>query len=266
MQHLESERIAAFDHDAPTVGELAHLEACATCRAERVAFSALTQRAMQVIDAPVHPSTPRLTNWESLSARLHTEGLIDSVATANQRAAELDEVLTEARATDRIISINAPRASNRSRVSNGWWRMAAAAVLLVAGGHLSGRLSDSASTVGPRSTELANVTSDMGPLGLGNTGYSSVEEASKALTRIEREFNRTATWLTANDPSANAPDVLRRRLAQLDQVMAAAYTASQAAPQDQILDRYYRSVRATREITIQQLGKALPVGYTLERF
>lgn len=264
MQHLESERIAAFDHDEPTAGELAHLEACATCRAERVAFSTLSKRALQLIDAPAPPSTPRLTNWENLSARLRTEGLITSSKESDTAEFEL-AVPPQSNPLDRIISINAAREQNAPRMRSDWWRMAAAAVLLVVGGNVWGRYSGAA-TVGPPPSDLQDITSEIGSLGLGNTGYSSMEDASKALARIEREFNKTATWMTANDPSANVPDVLRRRLAHLDQVMAAAYAASQAAPQDKVLDHYHRSVRAARELTIQQLAKALPVGRTLERF
>lgn len=265
MQHLESERIAAFDHDEPTAGELAHLEACATCRAERVAFSTLSKRALQLIDAPVPPSTPRLTSWESLSTRLRTEGLITSEALSDTSEFEVDERLA-ATASDRIVSINSRRDHVAPRVRNEWWRMAAAAVMLVAGGAVWGRFSETAKALGPSSTDLPNITSEISPLGLGSTGYSSMEEASKALARIERDFSRTATWMTANDPAANATDALRRRLVQLDQVVATAYAASEAAPQDRVLKHYYQSAAAARELTIQQLGSALPIGRSLERY
>lgn len=265
MQHLESERIAAFDHDAPTTGELAHLEACATCRAERVAFSTLSKRALQLVNAPVAPSTPPLTNWESLSACLRTEGLIETGASAEPLALELNAGLAVADAED-TISIHSRRASVRPRVKNDWWRMAAAAVMLVAGGTVLGRYGNTAASLGPRSPALPNITSEIGGLGLGNTGYSSMEEASKALARIERDFNRTSLWMTANDPAANASDALRRRLAQLDQVVATAYAATEAAPQDRVLKHYFQSASAARELTIQQLGSALPVGRSLERF
>jgi hypothetical protein len=101
---------------------------------------------------------------------------------------------------------------------------------------------------------------------LGNTGYSSIDEATKALARTEREFDRISLWLTANDPSGKTSDILRRRLAALDQVVAISYAELQAAPQDRVLDHYYRSAYAAREATLQQLGGALPVGRTLERF
>jgi len=37
MQHLDSERLAAFDETPPTADELAHFAQCADCRAERSA-------------------------------------------------------------------------------------------------------------------------------------------------------------------------------------------------------------------------------------
>lgn len=264
MQHLDSERIAAFDHDAPTAGELAHLEACATCRAERAAFSRLSQRALQLIDAPVPSNMPRLTNWESLSARLRTDGLITTPDTGRDDESQHDYAAVGA-ATDRIISINARSAHSHPRVRNEWWRMAAAAVMLVAGGAVWGRYSETAKAIGPGSADLPNITSEM-PLGLGSTGYGSMEEASKALSRIERDFARTSLWMTVNDPSANSTDVLRRRLAQLDQLTASSKMAWDSAPQDKVLEHYYRSAYSARELTLQQLGSALPVGRSLERF
>lgn len=272
MQHLDTERIAAFDHDAPTAGELAHLEACGTCRKERAAFSALSTRALQLVDAPAPASMPRLTSWDALSSQLRAEGLIKTPADASHggydRDVEVDTVTTE-----RVVSLDSRRADSRSadsrsaapvRVRNEWWRMAAAAVMLVAGGVVWGRSSANVADIAPQSSDVP-ITSNLG-LGLGSSSFSSVEEASKALARTERDFNRISLWITANDPSASAPDVLRRRLAQLDQVVAASKTAWDAARQDKVLEHYYKSAFAARELTIEQLGNALPPGRSIERF
>lgn len=262
MQHLDTERIAAFDHDAPTAGELAHLDACATCRKERAAFSALSARALQLVDAPAPASMPRLTSWDALSSQLRAEGLIktsvDAPHAEYDRDVEVDTVTTE-----RVVSLDSRRAAP-VRVRNEWWRMAAAAVMLVAGGVVWGRSSANVATIAPQSSDVP-ITSNLG-LGLGSSSFSSVEEASKALARTERDFNRISLWITANDPSANAPDVLRRRLAQLDQVVATSKAAWDAAPQDKVLEHYYKSAFAARELTIEQLGNALPPGRSIERF
>ncbi|MEO7996882.1 MAG: hypothetical protein ABI852_05530 [Gemmatimonadaceae bacterium] len=262
MQHLETERIASFDHDAPSVDELAHLAACTTCRAERNAFSALSQRSMHLADTPMFPGAPRLTNWESLSKALRAEGLIvggDSV----------DEVSTAevTHTVDAPIALHSwtARAKPRSRMD--WWRAAAAIVIVALGSGAIGRMSARASA-GSSSADSAPVSASVlsGFGGLGNTGYSSIDEAKKALTRTERELDRISLWLTANDPSGKTSDILRRRLAALDQVVAVSYTEWRAAPQDRVLEHYYRTASAAREATLQQLGGALPVGRTLERF
>ncbi|MEO7361418.1 MAG: hypothetical protein ABI120_13885 [Gemmatimonadaceae bacterium] len=255
MQHLETERLAAFDHDAPSVDELAHLDACATCRTERHAFSALNQRSMHLADAPVFPSAARLTNWESLSMALRAEGLMDGTTSVSEF------VDAEPVALQSWVQ----RAKPRSQVE--WWRAAAAIVIVALGSGALGRLSAGlpmAPSSAPTEVASAGVLGGFG--GLGNTGYSSIDEATRALARTEREFDRISLWLTANDPSGKTSDILRRRLAALDQVVAITYAELKAAPQDRVLDHYYRSAYAAREATLQQLGGALPVGRTLERF
>lgn len=256
MQHLETERIASFDHDAPSVDELAHLAACTTCRAERNAFSALSQRSMHLADTPTFPSAPRLTNWDSLSKALRAEGLIVGGAPAD----EVTKVVAPI-----ALKSYTPRAKPRAHVE--WWRAAAAMVIIALGSGAVGRMSAGVSK-GADSSDAASVSAGVlsGFGGLGNTGYSSIDEATKALTRTERELDRISSWLTANDPSGKTSDILRRRLAALDQVVAVSYTEWRAAPQDRVLEHYYRTASAAREATLQQLGGALPVGRTLERF
>lgn len=270
MQHLDSERIASFDHDAPTPGELAHLKACPICRAERMAFSTLSKHALQLIDAPLPANMPRLTSWETLSARLRAEGLVTADAAGDQGVGNLQrEPIREAflpeKSANHVTPINARRAHATPRAGGDWWRMAAAAVMLVAGGAMWGRVSSTGSALNAGELSAAPTTAGF-DVGLGNRGFNSVEEANKALAKTERDFNRISLWITANDPSANASDVLRRRLAQLDQVVASSKSALDAAPQDRVLEHYYRSAYSARELTIQQLGNALPVGRALERF
>lgn len=269
MQHLETERLAAFDHEAPSADELAHLATCATCRTERNAFSVLNERSHHLADVAAHPEAPRLTNWDSLSKALRAEGLIvgapaDDVKTATVAA---PFVATATLSDNEPIAFEpwVQRAKPRSQVE--WWRAAAAMVIVALGSGVIGRLSANAPVLeSPNVAEVSSAGVLSGFGGLGNTGYSSIDEATKALARTEREFDRISLWLTANDPSGNTSDILRRRLAALDQVVAVTYAESKAAPQDRVLDHYYRSAYAAREATLQQLGGALPVGRTLERF
>ncbi|MGV3708008.1 MAG: hypothetical protein ACO1Q7_04140 [Gemmatimonas sp.] len=309
MQHLETERIAAFDHEAPNADELAHLAACTVCRTERNAFAALNQRSMHLADAPVYPPVPRLTNWESLSARLRAEGLITRDAAQDPDAtSEFDAEIvylnaaretahvpvSDARfdnimraigkssnvATD-VAAQAAPAASADTAETSvvpieSWWqrarprsvrevmRVAAAALFFtISGAGLNQIRAERGFTdKGAATTNTAGL--DL--LSLGSTGFSTVDEATKALTRTEREYNRIAMWLTANDPSSNNADVLRRRLAALDRVIAASLDELQSAPDDRVLELHYRSAYEAREITLDQLRAVLPVGRSIERF
>lgn len=280
MQHLDTERIAAFDHEAPTAEELSHLSSCTVCRTERNAFAALTQRSMHLADAPVYPPAPRLTTWESLSTRLRAEGLIKGDGPV--------DVQTEVVEADNDMRFgNVMRALREPVVATGtpdgpvvaldsWWqrakprsarelmRVAAAALFFTVSGAGLNQIRNERGL--PESGNQTTSTAGLDMLNLGSTGFSSVDEATKALNRTERDYNRIAMWLTANDASANQSDVLRRRLAALDRVIAASLEELQAAPDDRVLEHHYRSAYEARELTLQQLGVALPVGRSLERF
>ena len=284
MQHLEAERIAAFDHEAPSVEELAHLTACTTCRTERNAFSALNQRSMHMADAPVYPPAPRLTNWESLSQRLRSEGLMAGEAQV-ARVSDADAGSNELRFESVMRALNTRTPSSERTHSTtkpiameSWWQRAkprtnseffraVAAVLLftITGAGVNQIRNDRLGSASGSMNE-STATASLNPLDLGNTGFSSVEQATKALANTERDFDRISTWLTANDPSANKSDILRKRLAALDRITAAAYQEWQTSPQDRVLDHHFRSAYAARELTLKQLGGALPVGRSLERF
>lgn len=256
MQHLETERIAAFDHEAPSALELAHLAACTVCRTERHAFSALNQRSMHLGDAPVYPPAPRLTDWESLSTRLRAEGLIAGVASSE---------IVHATKESRPLAMESWWLRAKPRGHSEFLRAVAAALIFaVTGAGVNQIRNDrAASPITSSGTSTASI--DFG-LGLGNTGFASVDDATKALAQTERQFDRISTWITSNDPSATKSDVLRKRLAALDRVIATAYEELQTAPQDRVLEHYFRSAKATRELTLKQLGGALPVGRSLERF
>lgn len=272
MQHLDIERLASFDHDAPSADELAHLGACSLCRTERNAFSALSQRAMHLADTPAYPHAARLTNWESLSTQLRAEGLLAGGATTAAFVSAHRPPARVVPAETEPVAIESWFARARPRSRGEWWRVAAAAVLLAGVSGAVGRISASlpltslpvaASTPASGERTAADIFSFSG---LGATGYNSLEDANRALARNERDFDRISLWLTANDPSAKTSDILRRRLAALDQVIAATYDARKAAPQDRVLDHYFRAAYTAREATLQQLGGALPVGRSLERF
>ena len=256
MQHLETERIAAFDHDEPSSAELAHLAACTVCRTERSAFSALNQRSMHMGDAPAYPPAPRLTNWESLSTRLRAEGLIVGTATT---------AIVQDGHVSQPIALESWWQRAKPRNNSEFFRAVAAVLIFTVTGaginQLQNDRAASATAVGGTST----ASIDLG-LGLGNTGFASLDEATKALAQTERQLDGISTWITSNDPSGTKSDILRKRLAALDRVIAAAYAESQIAIRDPVLDHYFHSAKASRELTLKQLRGALPVGRSLERF
>ncbi|MEP6835920.1 MAG: hypothetical protein ABJB74_21200 [Gemmatimonas sp.] len=284
MQHLETERIAAFDHDEPSAEELAHLAACTVCRTERNAFSALNQRSMQMAaDAPAFSAAPRLTNWESLSTRLRAEGLIAGDAPPEvTRFSDAEVASNEVRFENVMRALNKPTFVDRNEnelqavAMDSWWQRAkprsnseffraVAAVLFfaISGAGLNQIRNNRSGSAG----EPTSITSaSIGIPDFSNTGFTSVDQATKALVNIEREFDRASTYITANDPSATKTDILRKRLAALDRVIAATHAEWINAPQDRVLEHHYNSAYAARELTLKQLGGALPVGRSLERF
>ena len=251
MQHLDTERIAAFDHEPPTVDELAHLAACKACRRERTALNELAQLAMLAGDEPIASFAPRLTNWESLSAALRAEGLITGAPVS-----ATSEFAVTATTTSWLS-----RATPRSRTE--WWRAAAAALFLVVGSATVGRLSVTRNT--PASSDFISSSLTTG-IGLGSNGFGSIDEATKALGRTQKEFDRISLWLAANDTTLNSPEKVRRRLAALDQMLAATRAGLEDAPQDPVLEHYYSAAYSAREAALQQLNGALPVGRSIERY
>ncbi|MDQ6612676.1 MAG: hypothetical protein M3Y64_09615 [Gemmatimonadota bacterium] len=252
MQHLDPERIAAFDHEPPSVDELAHLAACKTCRRERAALIELAQMAFLAGDEPVASFAPRLTNWETLSARLRTEGLIANAPPA---------VIASEFAVKSTTTSWLARATPGSRVE--WWRAAAAILILVAAGATADRLIAFPLAQPESGVSSASIASGVG---LGSSGFSSIDDATKALGKTQKDFDRISLWLAANDTTLNSPDRVRRRLAALDQMLAASRAGVEDAPQDPVLKHYYSAAYAAREATLQQLNGALPVGRSLERY
>ncbi len=255
MQHLDSERLAAFDHETFTAVEQAHLAACAHCRGEVEAYARLVQRAGALVARDAASTGPRLSSWESIASGLR------------QNAAPTMEPIAFAPGRSPLLS-------------SPWWSRsslrAAAAVALIAGGAVLGRASSGASLLSAdRAARVAGVmaeslgTGDVSrrPVTSGESGeFVSVGQATSTLSRAQRDYERASLWLAANDSIPHDSDVYRARLAALDQMMAASRAALTDAPQDPVLNQYYLAAFSAREATLQQLGTSLPVGKTLERY
>jgi hypothetical protein len=244
--HVSDERLAAFDHEPFSAEERAHLGACPSCRAELQAYVALQSLAIESRQRDGEADAPRLVAWEAIA-----EGL-------QQPERQPAPVL-------------------RSAPSSRWstlpfLRRAAAAVVLLTGGAVLGRMSgeiSAARAMGAEGAEAAAAATAR-PVAFGSAlppdGYATIEQATAVLERAQRDYERASLWLAANDTTARDSDVYRARLAALDQMMAASRAALRDAPQDPVLNHYFLAAYTAREATLQQLGGALPVDKTIERY
>jgi hypothetical protein len=276
MLHLDAERLAARDHDPLTSDELAHLAQCATCRRERDAFDRLAALAQGERER----TAARLTSWAVLSSALRDEGLITrpsdvpelpaAVEVARPRSAREPLVATTiGDALAPTVSVAASR-HGAGRV-RGWrttaWR-AAAAVLVFASGAVVGR----GTAMPPLAVSTAALPSDAATglatasLSSGADAFRSVEDATLALERAQREYERASFWLASHDTTVNAQSVYRARLAALEQMLNASRAGLFEAPQDPVLNQYYLAAYTAREATLRQLGEAMPVDRVMESF
>lgn len=265
MQHLESTRLAAFDHDPLTVDELAHLAACAMCRAEREAMMQLVSRAGAQVTNDLTANAARLVPWDSLARGLRDAGLLTTGEHALELAASDDAAV--APAVVRALPHSRVTSAERPVSSKPWFiraRQAAAAVALIVGGAAVGRLSSA--PAGDSLLPLAQAGTAAQRIGFGDDGFASVHQATDVLNRAQRDYERASLWLAANDTTIHDSDVYRARLAALDQMMAASRAALRDAPQDPVLNHYYLSAYTAREATLQALSSALPVDKIIERY
>ena len=275
MQHLEPERLAALDHDPPDAAELAHLAACADCRVERDAYASLAQLATTAGHVAGESDDSRLTDWGRLAQQLRTEGLL---RTTGEHAVDVDStplVVRSLRGVDvsspHITPASVPPVVERRAHRVAPFMRVAAALLLVLGGAALGRVSAGAPIIADEMAarvEPQGGTESGGTQGMfvGETGFASVEEATRVLTGAQRDYERASLWLASNDTTVRSSDVYRARLAALDQMMAASRAALRDAPQDPVLNHYYLAAYTAREATLQQLISTLPVDKTIEGF
>lgn len=233
MSHLPTERLAALADEAPTAEELAHLAACALCARERETYRALltsAQLEQTRIGVP-------LTHWESLQPALVADGVIDDGETpwvgASQRRAH-----AQTHWSRRLLRV-------------------AAAVLLVAGGAIVGRVSATSSTeaLADRGTTSAVNAADTA-LSFGN-----VEEARVARRRYEAMYQSATAYLARHDTAtyeSDSPAAIRTRLAALDRVDQTMREALEQAPADPVINGYYLTTLGEREATLRQLNASLP--------
>jgi hypothetical protein len=143
----------------------------------------------------------------------------------------------------------------------------AAALLLVAGGVVTGRFSAGLSL----SEAVAFGRPSGDSLSEGSMSveqFASTQTAMEALRKAQREYERAALFLATHDTTnvESAADVYRTRLAALDEMAEASLRALEQAPADPIMNQVYLSTLGAREMTLARLGSTLPVGARLTRF
>jgi hypothetical protein len=251
MSHLSTDRLAALGDDEPTPAEAEHLGACAECARERAAYRTLVAMAHAERDAIGLP----LTRWDAIADALAADARTTATPVEHRPAPSLARPAAHARA---------PRA----------WRMplqAAAAVLLVAGGVVAGRMSTSMSTIPTPGRIQASMgaTAQNVSLSADSVFFSSVDEARDAQARSEAIYQQAAAFLAQHD-SGNAVDgnpvVVQSRLAALDQVISTTREAMRQAPHDPVINGYYLTTLGQREATLRQLNTVMPASLRANSF
>jgi hypothetical protein len=253
MSHLSTERLAALGDEEPTAAEAAHLAACADCARERSAYRTLVAMARTERDALGIP----LTRWESIAGAM---------------AAEQSTPMPRLVAEDKGV---APR-GRAVRVMRMPIR-AAAGFLLLAGGAIAGRLSAGAPLwpLGATASAVANQTTDgntqVASIGSdrGSMTFASVEDARATQLRLESMYQQAASYLAEHDSTGArdySPEMVKTRLAALDQMIPITREAMREAPHDPVMNSYYLTTVGQREVALRQLNTALPASLRSNSF
>ncbi|HEX9562718.1 MAG TPA: hypothetical protein VF981_02055 [Gemmatimonadaceae bacterium] len=238
MQHLLIERLVELADGEPTAAEREHLGACAMCTAERTAY----QRVVAMAADERRRIAPPLTDWGSLRGELRTRGIISTP----------DEAASRRLWSARVASVG-------GRI--------AAAVAILAVGIVSGRLSTGMSVTG--AMVLGGGPGDESTVAtVSQEDFASTAAALQVLQRAQQEYERAALYLANHDTSVSevASELLRTRLAALDEMAETSRRALGNSPADPIMNQVYLTTLGARNMTLGRLASALPVGSRLSRF
>jgi len=234
MSHLSPERLAALVDETPTAAELAHLAGCAECARERAAYRNLVELAVNRSASIASP----LTSWDALRPALAQDGIIDG-------------------------GKRSPVAKERFGRP---WRQAAAAVLLISGGLVAGRLSAGASLL-PRTAALSTQTGSSNIDSLPH--FRSVDDARAAQTQAQALFQNATAFIAQQDTTitpAESPAAMRTRLAALDRTRQVLGEALNQAPSDPVINGYYLTTVGQREATLRQMNVGAPASMKLTSY
>jgi hypothetical protein len=252
MSHLPTERLAALGDEEPTAAESAHLAACADCARERAAYRTLVAMARTERDAIGIP----LTRWESIAGALANDSAGATPAVASRERGPV--VATRGRG---VRFFRAPL-------------QAAAGVLLLAGGAIVGRMSAGAPLLPVGAPAPTSVAVDGGQATQvaqrrDSATFASVDEARSAQLRSEALYQQAAAFLAEHDTTSSQdynPEMVKSRLAALDQMISTTRAAMREAPHDPVINGYYLTTVGQREAALRQLNYALPASLRSNSF
>ena len=231
MSHLSIERLAALADEQPTADETMHLTICAECARELGAHRSLLALASVEREAMRLP----LSRWETLAPALRADGLLRSSAPRHRGGLTFNP--------QRLLQV-------------------AAALLLVAGGALLGRMSAGAPII-PGEASMAAGIFDSVP-----TAFASVEDAERLRNLFRDGYQRASHYLAQNDSArvVGTPAVMRTRLSALDRVTRITREALDDAPFDPVLNDFLLNSYYQREATLRELNTVLPQNVRLNSF
>ncbi|MGQ0766430.1 MAG: hypothetical protein ACT4OZ_12275 [Gemmatimonadota bacterium] len=241
--HLAIERLAELVDGGVTSAEREHLVICTRCAGELDAY----RRVVALASDERRRIAPPLSSWEKISDKLREEGL--------------------------IVTPGGGAVTRYSRRVRAWSVRAAAAVLLIAAGVVSGRLS-SGVTLGDAVpwraffTDSAVTSDGAATTVAASARFRSAEDALAQLEMAQNAYEEAAAFLSAQDTavSGEVAEQYRTRLAALDRASRTFEAALTDAPRDPVLNQYFLATMNAREATMQRLGTALPVSSKLGRF
>jgi len=196
----------------------------------------------QIIAEERSREQPPLNEWRTIAGRAREEGLIRETQ------------------------------ASRWWTSSQPWLQSAAAVLLLIGGIAIGRatiaLPSAVQTTASNPTSAVTTNapataSSRGPSvsASGDASFASVDDASAALDRAVKDYQRASEFLAVSNSSPGTRDSLAMysaRAAALDKIENATVVALQTAPHDPVINQYYLATMGARVATQQQLAQ--PVG------
>ncbi|MFL5620702.1 MAG: hypothetical protein ACJ79A_20165 [Gemmatimonadaceae bacterium] len=255
MSHLSTERLAALGDEEPASAEAAHLAACADCARERSAYRTLVAMAHAERDAIGIP----LTRWDSIAGALANEQL-----TAAPGLMAREDAAVGARRARTVRYLRTPV-------------RAAAGFLLLVGGAVVGRISanyplsigTSGSSADTQPLADGNVRGVSGARGRDSVTFASIEDARATQLRLEAMYQQAAAYLAEHDTTGATdynPEMVKSRLAALDQMISTTRAAMREAPHDPVINGYYLTTVGQREVALRQLNTALPASLRSNSF